>query len=39
MDLKDIYDYMGALNKLKKGQKTTITIVRDGKEMTMDLQL
>jgi hypothetical protein len=30
---------MGMLNKLKKGQLTTITVIRDGKEMTMDLQL
>ncbi len=37
--LEDIYGYMGALNNLKKGQLTTITIIRDGKEMTMDLQL
>lgn len=38
-DLEDIYGYMGALNKLKKGQLTTITILRGGEEMTMDLQL
>ncbi len=38
-ELEDIYGYMGALNKLKKGQLTTITILRDGEEMTMDLQL
>lgn len=37
--LEDIYGYMGALNNLEKGQLTTITIIRDGKEMTMDLQL
>ncbi len=37
--LADIYGYMGALNKLKKGQLTTITVLRDGEEMTMDLQL
>tara|TARA_R110002124_G_scaffold162581_3_gene329671 strand:+ start:4087 stop:5364 length:1278 start_codon:yes stop_codon:yes gene_type:complete len=37
--LEDIYGYMGMLNKLKKGQKTTITILRDGKEITMDLEL
>lgn len=36
--LEDIYGYMGALNNLKKGQLTTITIIRDGEEMTMDLQ-
>ncbi len=38
-DLKDIYSYMAALNKLKKGQLTTITVLRDGKELTLDLQL
>ncbi len=37
--LEDIYGYMGALNKLKKGQLTTITVLRDGEEITMDLQL
>tara|TARA_B100000575_G_scaffold294596_1_gene311928 strand:+ start:10526 stop:11824 length:1299 start_codon:yes stop_codon:yes gene_type:complete len=36
---KDIYGYMGVLNTLKIGQKITITIVRDGKEQTLDLQL
>ena len=38
-ELSDIYAYMGMLNKLKKGQLTTITVLRDGKEMTIDLQL
>ncbi|MTI86556.1 MAG: M28 family peptidase [Balneolaceae bacterium] len=38
-DLADIYAYMEALNKLKKGQKTTITILRKDKELTFDLQL
>jgi len=38
-ELADIYAYMTMLNKLKKGQLTTITVLRDGKEMTMDLQL
>lgn len=38
-DLADIYAYMGMLNKLKKGQLTTITVLRDGERMTMDLQL
>ena len=38
-ELNDIYDYMGALNNLKKGQLTTITIMRDGEKLTMDLQL
>lgn len=39
MDIEDIYGYMGALNELKVGQKTTITILRDGEEMTFDLDL
>lgn len=39
MELEDIYGYMGALNKLKKGQLTTITVLRDGDRLTMDLQL
>lgn len=38
-ELGDIYDYMEALNTLEKGQFTTITILRDGEEMTLDLQL
>lgn len=38
-ELADIYAYMGTLNKLKKGQKTTITVIRDGKRITMDMQL
>ncbi|MFN1834930.1 M28 family peptidase [Balneola sp. MJW-20] len=38
-ELADIYAYMGALNDLEKGQLTTITILRDGEEMTFDLQL
>jgi hypothetical protein len=37
--LEDIYGYMGMLNKLKKGQLTTITVLRDGEELVMDLQL
>lgn len=37
--IEDIYGYMGALNELKAGQLTTITIVRDGEEQTLDLQL
>jgi hypothetical protein len=38
-ELADIYAYMGMLNKLKKGQTTTITVLRDGDRMTMDLEL
>ena len=36
---EDIYGYMGALNSLKKGQLTTVTIIRNGEQMTLDLQL
>lgn len=35
---EDIYGYMGALNEHEKGQLTTITILRDGEEMTLELQ-
>lgn len=38
-ELADIYDYMKALNTLTDGQKTTITIIRDGKELILPLQL
>jgi hypothetical protein len=36
---EDIYGYMGALNSLSVGQKTTITILRDGNEITLNLNL
>jgi hypothetical protein len=36
--LKDIYDYMEALNQFKKGEKSKVVIQRDGKEMTLDVQ-
>ena len=39
MELDDIYSYMSALNNLKKGELTTITVVRDGEELTLKLQL
>lgn len=38
-DLADIYGYMEALNALKKGQLTTVTVLRDGERLTLDLQL
>lgn len=38
-DLEDIYAYMNTLNRLSEGQKTTITVLRDGKKLTFDLQL
>ncbi len=37
--LEDIYGYMEALNGLKKGQLTTVTVIRDGERLTLDLQL
>lgn len=36
--MKDIYDYMEALNNFKKGDKTTVVILRDGKEMKLPVQ-
>jgi len=39
LELDDIYDYMGALNTLEKGETTTITILRNGEEITLELQL
>lgn len=37
--LNDIYDYMEALNTLEKGETTTITILRKGEEIILELQL
>ena len=39
VDVKDIYGYMESLNTLEEGKKTSVTIVRDGKEMIFELQL
>ena len=36
---EDIYGYMSALKTLIVGQKTTITIIRDGTKQILDLQL
>jgi hypothetical protein len=38
MMFEDIYGYMEALNAHEKGQLTTITIVREGEEITLELQ-
>lgn len=38
-DIADIYKYMEALNELKAGQQTTVTVLRDGEELSFDLQL
>lgn len=35
--IADVYQYMDALNKFKKGESTKITIVRDGKELVLDI--
>lgn len=39
LELDDIYDYMAALNTLEKGETTTITILRNGEQITLELQL
>ena len=39
LELNDIYDYMEALNTLRKGETTTITILRNGEEITLELQI
>ncbi|MGN8226677.1 M20/M25/M40 family metallo-hydrolase [Gracilimonas sp. BCB1] len=39
MDIADIYNYMEALNELEAGQQTSVTVIRDGEELTFDLQL
>lgn len=39
LELNDIYDYMGALNTLEKGEITTITILRKDEEMRLELKL
>ncbi|HBX65954.1 MAG TPA: hypothetical protein DEG32_07260, partial [Balneolaceae bacterium] len=39
MDIADIYGYMEALNELEEGQTTSVTVLRDGEEMTFELQL
>ncbi|MEQ8524061.1 M28 family peptidase [Gracilimonas sp.] len=39
MDIADIYKYMEALNELEAGQQTTVTVLRDGEEITFNLLL
>ena len=34
----DIYSYMQALQHFKKGEKTTLQILRDGQPMSFDVQ-
>ncbi len=38
MDLKDIYDYMKALSKHKKGDKTTIKVKRGTKQLDLNVE-
>jgi peptidase M28-like protein/PDZ domain-containing protein len=38
IDVKDIYVYMDALSAFHKGDKTKLVALRDGKEMTFDIQ-
>lgn len=38
-ELKDIYGYMKVLNELEEGQSSTVTVLRDNREITFDLQL
>ncbi len=35
--LEDIYSYMNVLNTLEEGQQTTVTVLRDGREQTLDI--
>lgn len=37
--VRDIYDYMGALNSLSKGDKTTVTVNREGKPLELEVEL
>jgi len=39
MTVADIYEYMGALNELEKGQTVEVTVLRDGEEMVFALDL
>jgi len=36
-DIKDIYAYMEVLGTFHKGQKTSVTALRDGKEMEFEI--
>lgn len=35
--VKDIYGYMEGLGKFNQGDKTQVTVIRDGKELTFDV--
>lgn len=36
-EIKDIYAYMDVLNTLEKGQQTTVTVLRNEQEQTLDI--
>ena len=38
-ELQDIYEYMDVLNDLEKGETSTVTVKRDGQELTFELDL
>jgi S1-C subfamily serine protease len=38
VEVKDIQDYMKALKTFKKGEKTTVEVMRDGKKLSFKLQ-
>ncbi|NGP77407.1 M28 family peptidase [Balneolaceae bacterium YR4-1] len=37
-ELEDIYTYMEVLNTLEEGEQTTVTVLRDGEEQTIDIR-
>lgn len=37
MEVKDIYGYMDGLSKFSKGDTTTVTVLREGKEMPFEV--
>lgn len=39
MEVADIYEYMGALNNLEKGESVPITVIRDGEELVFVVEL
>ncbi|SMO58306.1 M28 family peptidase [Gracilimonas mengyeensis] len=38
ISIKDIYEYMGALNEFSKGDQTTVTVSRNDETLTLNLQ-
>lgn len=39
IEVEDIYGYMGALNELEQGETTTVVVIRDGEELTFEVDL